>query len=703
VFFDGQSSYAPFSEAPITNVEEFHIGSQQFSHCMDLPDHQFDGLDCARFFIDDKSACVGPLGVHNPNTMELTGECLCFNSCPTGEEEAELNQDIRRAAELAAEAETIRLNTVVSRDITVEMPFSVLGSTNEDTPDFLYNPEFLNSLTTVYNTTLGTITTMTVSGVEVEVATGTLTIHATIVASTGDFLALGESSGDLPEGQIDYEITQYIDVTRARVATWTAHTMIDSFYVTAAAWAAASLDGIYEACTDAVDNTTETADACQQLVDSVAAISQATIDTDVAWEILTGACPDPFAACSNATEVQFVLDDNGISEFEQQQDIIDVLADFNVSRLAEFVTEDDFDFDTFFQLTTSSMYQLLTYVGTSDTIAAGANLPIADIALALNEDNVDGFLQTLERELLKRTFISALTNVIINLPSSLARREIQHEVIRVTSDAGVSFIIDYEYEALAGTQDDFAITFGSLAYNAVRDIIESVLASYDSTTPECFDIESNTFEVDCLEELANEFVEQLDEQEPGLTLPEVEERVLEFLNNLIECGGSGRGADGECLTALGEPINQEDIENNIDTFSSDAASTYTSSPSSASASSGIIIYAAAGAGGLILIIIIIILIVRRRGNGESQKSEDAGGRTVVAFENPMYDNPEHDLTGQQAIYEDAGGDDEGLYDEPAFNDTAKMNPLYQSTEDLVQAGDGPEEEGGYLDVAPEDE
>merc|ERR550537_211605 len=60
----------------------------------------------------------------------------------------------------------------------------------------------------------------------------------------------------------------------------------------------------------------------------------------------------------------------------------------------------------------------------------------------------------------------------------------------------------------------------------------------------------------------------------------------------------------------------------------------------------------------------------------------------------MYDDP-HD-------YEKGGGEGEGLYDEPAFDPTArkhtgKENPMYESNENMEINSD--DDAGGYLDVA----
>jgi len=114
---------------------------------------------------------------------------------------------------------------------------------------------------------------------------------------------------------------------------------------------------------------------------------------------------------------------------------------------------------------------------------------------------------------------------------------------------------------------------------------------------------------------------------------------------------------------------------------------------------------AAGAGILIILIVVVVVVRRKKGRAAAPKSgKGADDRTVVAFENPMYDDP--GTHGSfQPTYDNGqiGGahESEGLYDEPAFNASTKANPVYQSTEDLADGGGGGGD--GYLDVAPKTE
>ena len=104
----------------------------------------------------------------------------------------------------------------------------------------------------------------------------------------------------------------------------------------------------------------------------------------------------------------------------------------------------------------------------------------------------------------------------------------------------------------------------------------------------------------------------------------------------------------------------------------------------------------AGAGAVVVLLLVVIVIVSTGGGGGGGGGGDdsrPGDASVVAFENPMYDDPGA-APRQNPI---AGADDEdedgGLYDEPAFN----------ADEAAAAAGEDAAEGGGYLDVEPDEE
>jgi len=115
------------------------------------------------------------------------------------------------------------------------------------------------------------------------------------------------------------------------------------------------------------------------------------------------------------------------------------------------------------------------------------------------------------------------------------------------------------------------------------------------------------------------------------------------------------------------------------------------SSSSAAASLPIIPVAAGAGGGALFVILLLVILLRRRNNTPDNRTKDA--RSVVAFENPMYDKAKrggsvYDKQGKperKVSYQEADPTTyEGLYDEPAFKKTLqKNNPLFDSKENLA--------------------
>jgi hypothetical protein len=104
-----------------------------------------------------------------------------------------------------------------------------------------------------------------------------------------------------------------------------------------------------------------------------------------------------------------------------------------------------------------------------------------------------------------------------------------------------------------------------------------------------------------------------------------------------------------------------------------------------------LLYVIIVAAVLLCIICILIVVVMKKGGAKEAAGGGMGQQNVVAFENPMYDDPTQGGGGMGAP------DDGGLYDEPAFNmgDGEKANPMYASNENVGKEG------GGYLDVQPD--
>ena len=128
-------------------------------------------------------------------------------------------------------------------------------------------------------------------------------------------------------------------------------------------------------------------------------------------------------------------------------------------------------------------------------------------------------------------------------------------------------------------------------------------------------------------------------------------------------------------------------------------------PAAKESGPGMFLFVAIGAGALVIILCIVIAVMLTGGKRDGGGGGGKNDRNVVAFENPMYDNPGDDAPaagGYQAepSYGAPAADDDqdpGLYDEPAFQpEGGKGNPMYSSKDDVAGGN-------GYLDVAPDDD
>jgi hypothetical protein len=93
-----------------------------------------------------------------------------------------------------------------------------------------------------------------------------------------------------------------------------------------------------------------------------------------------------------------------------------------------------------------------------------------------------------------------------------------------------------------------------------------------------------------------------------------------------------------------------------------------------------------GCGFIIILLIVAVIMKGGGGGGGDPYANGQSDRNVVAFENPMYDDPAADTMKQNPMAAEEEDDDGGLYDEPAFN-----------------AEEEPDAGGGYLDVQPDEE
>lgn len=281
--------------------------------------------------------------------------------------------------------------------------------------------------------------------------------------------------------------------------------------------------------------------------------------------------------------------------------------------------------------------------------------------------------------------------VTIDLPSR--RRDVLVEEI----------LVMFKYTTLCTkaqvADGDCGFKKGDADYIAIQGLLDNILNSFVVAPPPCASFETG-FDAACLAQAAVDAYTAA--KNAGKSDDEAAAAANAAVKALVECGFLGRNpATGECVEEDAAALDE------VDGLTADAAAAYqkanpptTEGPEGQKSAGSIIPIAAGAAAGLLIIIIIIVVVVVMRGRNTDEREpvDKTPVRSVVAFENPMYDDP-----GQSAepTYDAGLQGDEGLYDEPAFTATAqdRNNPMYQSSEDLAEEA----EESGYLDVAPDEE
>jgi len=235
---------------------------------------------------------------------------------------------------------------------------------------------------------------------------------------------------------------------------------------------------------------------------------------------------------------------------------------------------------------------------------------------------------------------------------------------------------------------------------SVKAMMNHVIESYDLRYASCFTVESG-FDFPCLQNKVTQ--KYKDAIAGGATPDEAKAIAIAYFKELYGCGVKGADAEGKCIDPTASDAADIAAKDAADTAETIAAQ---DSTSGSDGGFPIIIIAAAG-GGVLLCVVIIIIVAARRRRSKPRKAASTRDPTVVAFENPMYED--NNLGGKSkpdALYDNGvsggGNGSEGLYDEPANNpaglrSVAKQNPVYASSEHLYNDEDE-HNATGYLDV-----
>ncbi|EGD81323.1 hypothetical protein PTSG_11361 [Salpingoeca rosetta] len=750
VFFEPDSSYHVFSDAPLTNVASLTIGHPstaglEIEDCRDLPAPQFDGLDCSRFFINDETACTDEFSFND----EGTRACMYYNSCPTEEQAAE------QAARLVegAQYKDAEIQAAAATLDTVNFQFDLAVdalSQNEDVraaiDAALQDEDSLAALAPAMLPDLnGTSFTWTVWSLSAAYSDMTLTLSGVATAPRAAFAVPGTDPR-----LFDPTATLTLANPTAGVdgAFQTETRVLARVHVAALASAHATADALAAVNTTCADEA-----ACTQIASVVQALSKvdkaagSSFDTSM---LVSTVCKD-YTCPSDPDQLKAAIAQALGNDTTVSDDDIAALA----GALTGLNATDNGDLQAFLEsdnaiaagdaLNTADAAvvaaQPITRTIISDPIVFGVHLPALTLRLLVNTANRAAFIAEMKQRFLAAVAADEVLGMELILStsantgsdSSTARRR------RAAGDDAnvvVELIVTYKVTCLEDLCDALVVTSDHPSYQALVAAANGAAATIDPQAYECFitTLSSGAIQIDdlpsssCLYDRARELLAASGGDAAA---------AYDALIAATTCGPAGSLPTGDCVldvaadvvaqieTRVQNAVNAATTTTStttatkpvISTSSSSTTAPVTIAPAESSAASvGVIAGgAAAGVVALIAVVILIVVLQRRGGSRSSGKAGTAvdANRHVVAFENPMYDDPGLNPAMVQPVYEAAGDkpEEEGLYDEPAFtvglND--KTNPIYQSNEDLAESDydniadsedDGPDGTG-YLDVAPE--
>lgn len=288
-------------------------------------------------------------------------------------------------------------------------------------------------------------------------------------------------------------------------------------------------------------------------------------------------------------------------------------------------------------------------------IMIGEHLPNMDVLRAIDEHNLPDLAAALSE---------GLTNYlgIVRVDGIRFRVNSDHRLGAARSALYMSFSY-WSYPAPMGSG---AAPSGSAVHDALTERADAILISYQiQSHHQCFNINSG-FDDACVSAAVVSAYEEA--RANGASEADAQAAARDALISIRGCG-----LDGDC------DISDEELA----TIEQDASATVSASASASTNSEAGSSMALIGAAAAVVVIVIIVVMNKKGSGGGSQKAQ----RDAIAFENPVYENS------------NKAGASEGLYDEPAFGKSQQSNPMYDSNEDLSGGAD----EGGYLDVDPEDE
>jgi len=727
VIFDDLSAYSVSLSNTVTlvNVREIRLGTtvatsnttQQLNQL--LP--QVNVTDTtAVVYVGTRplSEVCRPLGL-----VTSDNKCSCFSSCPTAAMLLQ-QQDLQRIqAQNASQQLFLALGTYYTRPFSGTMSPSSLYLTSSQLTNLFSDNANRAALNNVITANLLALPASSVSGLQVSFDGTNVLISGSINATLGNLLPPGSTSTTAPSAINWVSTGPVIPVNAPRiqtiVQTSSASTLLGQY--------ASSLNS--QVTTTVSQQTSTTQTVLNQLVPIP---NSTTIFTTANANSCFSTCSPSGTLCSTCqTSLVNALTAIGVDSTTATSIATNLIAAKDANAATWVQTASNIT-DTLAKAAQAAMVQQqqqqqtpVMYLVPSPHFYAGRSGTIGDQLIATNSLNRGNLITTITNVLANFQNIRNVLNVnasfVGSVPSQARRR-------RRALETPSAILVDLVFNISCLPTDTVCqstLSTASSLYSGVLSRINAAVSGLSLSVRCKNSITSTTFSTSCIDAIG--FARCQSAVADGSNISYARSLASDAMYDVTKCGTvspvpypNGTCIDGSQATDARDNANSL-ARNYLDCSSSatvppvitTAIPVTTQAPqapitdaSSGGGGGGLGMAAGAAGGGIAIILIILIVVVMRR-KKQPQKAKTSDDRTVVAFENPMYDDPATTGAGSQPTYDSSmpaeGG--EGLYDEPAFNSSAKANPVYQSTEDLAAGGeyvdgDGVQKGDGYLDVSP---
>jgi len=651
------------------------------------------------------------------------GQCNCYSSCPTPQQTLDQQAAARLAAQQAALALQAILNTYYVVPFTGTISSSALYLTSSQVQTIFATSGSNTTLISALITNLLTVPAAAVSGISISVNSGgVVTVSGMINATVSNLNPIGSTSTTAPTSISWTSSSITIPITATRVQTVAQSTISSTFLSLYASILNAQVSNTIAQQTTPVQTVFN---QLQQTPNATIILNAANANTCLSTCATSTACN----ACSSSVVAD--LTSVGVNATTAAT-LADNLIQAKVANITSWPATVNTLNTTLQQAAQATQTQQnqnqatpKLYTVNSPSFYIGRTRTLADQLLAISSGNIRAFTNALTASVTNFQNIKQVWNLVPAFAGSVPPSSRRRAVTLAPTAIQVTFT--YNISCLpADTVCQSTLLTSAALYTSLLSALDNGFGVYALAPLQCQLSGYTQWSSTCLRNVAvSACVASFAVSGNNAASQQVGAQAV---YNITSCGFQPTFPNGTCL----DPYNviqssaladAQTIVIGMDCASANNTLPPTTTPATTTAvpttttglaaasggggggGGGLGMAAGAAGGGVALIVIIIAVVLYRRKQRTAPQSKTADDRTVVAFENPMYDDPKTSNaqpTYDSAVHQDAG---EGLYDEPAFNSNLnKANPVYQSTEDLSGGGyldtEAKPKADGYLDVAP---